>query len=203
MRGCVLTRPPNRQRPGPGYQSMTLPIRHRRRSSDHREPTAATAPNGLNFQSAQLHGFHRALQYNVHLVATLLQIERSIDMKGIEKDRSIAPRLSGIFALGVVLLIVSGCAGENTRGNGSSSSSSSSSSSGSGSWSPVTAMQQGNGFSCSGSPDGSVFGCACTQGETDPFLSCNGMDKMCKVLGWPKTCTNGICTCVGVLNSHL
>jgi hypothetical protein len=60
------------------------------------------------------------------------------------------------------------------------------------------AMGQGNGFICTGTDK--AWGCICKKGAaSDDPLNCDGMEKLCKVLGTPQTCKpDGVCRCTGV-----
>jgi hypothetical protein len=60
------------------------------------------------------------------------------------------------------------------------------------------AMGQGNGFICTGTDR--AWGCICKKGSaSDDPLNCDGMEKLCKVLGTPQTCKpDGVCRCTGV-----
>lgn len=55
----------------------------------------------------------------------------------------------------------------------------------------------GTGFICNTDPVNGATGCACIAGETGAD-SCNGMKRMCSVLGGNMTCdSEGFCSCGG------
>lgn len=61
----------------------------------------------------------------------------------------------------------------------------------------------GTGFICNTDPVNGATGCACIEGETGAD-SCNGMDRMCRVLGGNMTCdSEGFCACGGTLGPIL
>ena len=61
----------------------------------------------------------------------------------------------------------------------------------------------GTGYICNTDPVNGATGCACIE-ENTGANSCNGMDRMCRVLGGNMTCDNeGFCACDGTLGAIL